>query len=185
MCAVGSICLFSRFGTVFALVAASWVLGSIERGGDPALASRARGLAAPVRLGADRAGPSRVAGDAESGVSTPGVGGVLRPAGDVAALASSAVSRRWTYPHLRPGRPPLERPRRQLIIRLIAVGLMRFGSANAHSAFCFVYRQGVEVDDLSGRVPGSSLVRVFGCCAPTADFARVARGRRGLGAVGG
>jgi putative transposase len=28
------------------------------------------------------------------------------------------VSRRWTYPQSRPGRPPLERPRRQLIIRL-------------------------------------------------------------------
>jgi hypothetical protein len=28
------------------------------------------------------------------------------------------VSRRWTYPHRQPGRPPLERPRRQLIVRL-------------------------------------------------------------------
>jgi putative transposase len=28
------------------------------------------------------------------------------------------VAWRWTYPHKQPGRPPLERPRRQLIIRL-------------------------------------------------------------------
>ena len=28
------------------------------------------------------------------------------------------VARRWTYPHIQPGRPPLERPRRQLILRL-------------------------------------------------------------------
>ena len=28
------------------------------------------------------------------------------------------VARRWTYPHRRPGRPPLERPRRELIVRL-------------------------------------------------------------------
>jgi putative transposase len=28
------------------------------------------------------------------------------------------VSRRWTYPHRQPGRPPLARPRRQLIVRL-------------------------------------------------------------------
>jgi transposase InsO family protein len=28
------------------------------------------------------------------------------------------VARRWTYQHKQPGRPPLERPRRQLIIRL-------------------------------------------------------------------
>jgi hypothetical protein len=28
------------------------------------------------------------------------------------------VSRRWTYPHKQPGRPPLERPRRELIVRL-------------------------------------------------------------------
>jgi putative transposase len=28
------------------------------------------------------------------------------------------VARRWTYPHKRPGRPPLARPRRELIIRL-------------------------------------------------------------------
>jgi hypothetical protein len=28
------------------------------------------------------------------------------------------VSRRWTYPHKKPGRPPLARPRRELILRL-------------------------------------------------------------------
>jgi putative transposase len=28
------------------------------------------------------------------------------------------VARRWTYPHRQPGRPPLERPRRELILRL-------------------------------------------------------------------
>jgi putative transposase len=28
------------------------------------------------------------------------------------------VARRWTYPYARPGRPPLERPRRDLILRL-------------------------------------------------------------------
>jgi putative transposase len=28
------------------------------------------------------------------------------------------VARRWTYPHTKPGRPPLERPRRELILRL-------------------------------------------------------------------
>jgi hypothetical protein len=28
------------------------------------------------------------------------------------------VARRWTYPHRRPGRPPLARPRRELIVRL-------------------------------------------------------------------
>jgi putative transposase len=28
------------------------------------------------------------------------------------------VTRRWTYPSARPGRPPLERPRRDLILRL-------------------------------------------------------------------
>src|SRR5205823_2397845 len=28
------------------------------------------------------------------------------------------VARRWTYPHNKPGRPPLERPRRELIVRL-------------------------------------------------------------------
>jgi hypothetical protein len=27
------------------------------------------------------------------------------------------VARRWTYPHSKPGRPPLERPRRELIVR--------------------------------------------------------------------
>jgi putative transposase len=30
------------------------------------------------------------------------------------------VSRRWTYPHNKPGRPPLERPRRELIVVLPA-----------------------------------------------------------------
>ena len=28
------------------------------------------------------------------------------------------VARRWTYPHWQPGRPPLEQPRRELILRL-------------------------------------------------------------------
>jgi putative transposase len=28
------------------------------------------------------------------------------------------VARRWTYPHRKPGRPPLVRPRRELIVRL-------------------------------------------------------------------
>lgn len=28
------------------------------------------------------------------------------------------VARRWTYPHRKPGRPPLARPRRELIVRL-------------------------------------------------------------------
>jgi putative transposase len=28
------------------------------------------------------------------------------------------VARRWTYPRIKPGRPPLERPRRELILRL-------------------------------------------------------------------
>src|SRR6266508_5488171 len=69
---------------------ASWALGSVARGGDPRLASRARCPAAPVRPSADRAGRSCTAGHAQSGAPTPSVGSVLGPAGDVAALAPAA-----------------------------------------------------------------------------------------------
>src|SRR5436189_642688 len=65
-------------------------LGSVERGGDPRLASRARCPAAPVGPSADRAGRSCAAGDARSGASAPSVGGLLGAAGDVAALAAPA-----------------------------------------------------------------------------------------------
>src|SRR5439155_18845865 len=69
---------------------AAWALRSVERGGDPRLASRARCPAAPVGPSADRAGRSCAAGDARSGASAPSVGGLLGPAGDVAALAPPA-----------------------------------------------------------------------------------------------
>jgi hypothetical protein len=69
---------------------AAWALGSVERGGDPRLTSRARCPAAPVRPSADYAGRSCIAGHARSGASTPSVGSVLGPAGDVAALAPAA-----------------------------------------------------------------------------------------------
>ncbi len=38
--------------------------------------------------------------------------------GHSAALAPQLVARRWTYAHRKAGRPPLERSRRELILRL-------------------------------------------------------------------
>jgi hypothetical protein len=38
--------------------------------------------------------------------------------GDGAALASGAGRRRWTYPHLRPGRPATPEEIRELVVRL-------------------------------------------------------------------
>jgi putative transposase len=69
---------------------ASWALGSVERRRDPRLTSRTRCPAAPVRPSPGRAGRSCAAGHAQSGASTPSVGSVLGPAGDVAALAAPA-----------------------------------------------------------------------------------------------
>jgi putative transposase len=46
------------------------------------------------------------------------VGGVLGKAGDVAALAPGACGAALDVSHRKPGRPPLARPRRELILRL-------------------------------------------------------------------
>jgi putative transposase len=58
------------------------------------------------------------AGGAEPGDSSSLVASVHRHARDAAALARRIVAGRWTYPHRRPGRPPVDQEVRQLILRL-------------------------------------------------------------------
>src|SRR4051794_23207852 len=43
---------------------------------------------------------------------------LLRYACDVVALAPAAARRHWTYPHTRPGRPPIDPAIRALVLRL-------------------------------------------------------------------
>jgi putative transposase len=82
------------------------------------LRSRAYGLAEAFCPSAHRTGRSSIACRVEPRAATPGVGGILGAAGDVAALASGTRRGALDVSAQAAGRPPLQRPRQELILRL-------------------------------------------------------------------
>ena len=92
--------------------------GALEGARDPGAAARARD---PAPAGAAAAASTRATGCCwrrSPGAAARRLGGLRSARATLLRWHHRLVARRWTYPHRRPGRPPLDRRVQTLVLRL-------------------------------------------------------------------